>query len=51
MSMPIRLYLGAVALPEVFLSFAIAIVWIIVINVIGKVSYMSSVRKVVVFGG
>ncbi len=51
MSMPIRLYLGVVALPEVFLSFAIAIAWIVVINVLGKLSFMSSVRKVVVFGG
>ncbi|MCH5161004.1 MAG: ABC-2 family transporter protein [Clostridiales bacterium] len=51
MSMPIRLYLGVVSLPDVALSFAIAIAWIIVINIIGKLSYMSSVRKVVVFGG
>lgn len=51
MSMPIRLYLGTMSLTDAAVSFAIAIAWLIAINLIGQLCYKSSVRKVVVFGG
>ncbi len=50
-SMPIRLYLGVMEWSEIAVSFGIAVAWIIALNLIGKLCYVFSVRKVVVFGG
>jgi len=51
MSMPVRLYLGVMSTNDVLISFAVAIAWLIAINIIGQLCYKTSVRKVVVFGG
>ena len=51
MSMPVRLYLGVMSTNDVLISFAVAIAWLIGINIIGQLCYKTSVRKVVVFGG
>lgn len=50
-SMPIRLFLGVMEWADVLYSFAIAIAWIIVLDILGWLFYKTSVRKVVVFGG
>lgn len=50
-SFPVRLFLGMTDWKETLISFAIAVFWIIVLNVIAHFAYKSSVRHVVVFGG
>lgn len=50
-SMPIRLFLGVMSWTDVLTSFAIAVAWIVLLDVLGWLFYKSSVRKVVVFGG
>lgn len=50
-SLPVRLFLGDMAIAEVAVSFAVTLGWIIVLNVLGQLAFKSSVRKVVVFGG
>lgn len=50
-SMPIRLFLGVMSRTDVLTSFAIAVAWVILLDVLGWLFYKSSVRKVVVFGG
>ena len=50
-SMPVRLFLGVMTWTEVLTGFAVAIAWIVVLDVLGWLFYKTSVRKVVVFGG
>lgn len=50
-SFPVRLFLGMTDWKETLISFAVAVFWIIVLNVIAQLAYRSSVRHVVVFGG
>ena len=50
-SMSVRIFLGVMSWTEMLTSFAIAIAWIVALNIIGALMYKTSVRKVVVFGG
>ncbi|MBD5131016.1 MAG: hypothetical protein HDT28_00240 [Clostridiales bacterium] len=50
-SFPVRLFLGQLDWVDMGISFALSVVWILVINLIGQLMYKGSVRKVVVFGG
>lgn len=50
-SMPVRLFMGMLSWREVLVSFAVALAWIVALNVLGALLYKTSVRKVVVFGG
>ena len=51
MTLPVRLFLGQTEGIDILVSFAVAIAWIIALNVLGRLLYKTSVRKVVVFGG
>lgn len=51
LSFPVQVFMGKLSLPEIGISFAISIAWLIVLELIGQACYKGSVRHVVVFGG
>lgn len=51
LSMPLQLFLGQIGGMELLKAFGISIVWVIVLECLGRLCFKASVRKVVVFGG
>lgn len=50
-SLPVRTFLGLMSWSELGIAAAIAIAWIVALNLIAHLLYKASVRHVVVFGG
>ena len=48
---PARLFMGMMSWTEVAITFAVALGWLIVLNVLGEACYRGSIKHVVVFGG